>query len=392
MPYRPGRHSLQIPGPTNVPDRVLRAIARPTIDHRGPEFALLGCEILEGLRRLFGNDDGEVFVYPGSGNGGWEAALVNTLSLGDRVLAFDNGFFANGWSRVAERLGLRVEQAECDWRRPVPPELVAERLADDSTSEPYRAVLLVHNETTTGVRSDVAAARGALDQAGHAALLMVDAVSSLGSMPLPQQEWGVDVVVAGSQKGLMLPPGLGFTSAGPRALRAASAARLPRAYWDWAPMRDQNPAGYFPFTPATNLLFGLREALSLLAQEGDGPRFARHERLARATRAAVEGWGLSNYCDDPQAYSPSLTAVEVPEGTDADSLRATILERFDVSLGTGLGRLKGRLFRIGHLGDLNEVMLAGVLAGIELGLRAAGIGTRGGVDAALDVLGAPEGA
>ena len=381
-----GRHFLQIPGPTNVPERVLRAVARPTIDHRGPEFARLTHEILAALKELFHNRDGDVMIFPASGSGAWEAALVNTLSPGDRVLMFDHGFFARGWCGIAERLGLEVDMVPGDWRQPVDPAAVEERLRAEGDA-PYGAVAVVHSETSTGVRSDIAAIRAAIDRAGHGALLLVDAVSSLASMPLPQDEWGVDVVVTGSQKGLMLPPGLSFNSVSAKALAASDRATLRRAYWDWEALRTQNARGFFPYTPATNLLFGLSEALAMLREEGEVAVFARHDRLAAATRAAVQAWGLETYCADPANASSSLTAVMTPDGVDADAVRQVILDNFDMSLGTGLGPLQGKLFRIGHLGELNELALGGALGGVEMGLRLAGVPFRaGGVTAALESL------
>ncbi|HJO03743.1 MAG TPA: aminotransferase class V-fold PLP-dependent enzyme [Acidobacteriota bacterium] len=383
-----GRHFLQIPGPTNVPERVLRAVARPTIDHRGPEFARLAGEILEGMKDLFHNPDGDVMIFPASGSGAWEAALANTLSPGDRVLMFDHGFFARGWHSIAERLGLDVDMVPGDWQQPVDPTVVEERLRAEG-DVPYRAVAVVHSETSTGVRSDIAAIRAAIDAAGHGALLLVDAVSSLASMALPQDEWGIDVVVTGSQKGLMLPPGLSFNSVSAKAFAASADAELPRAYWDWEALRTQNARGFFPYTPATNLLFGLSEALTMLREEGEAAVFARHDRLAAATRAAVQAWGLEIYCADPANASSSLTAVVTPEGSDADQLRQLILDRFDMSLGTGLGPLQGKLFRIGHLGEINELALAGALGGVEMGLQLAGVPFRpGGVTAALESLAA----
>jgi alanine-glyoxylate transaminase/serine-glyoxylate transaminase/serine-pyruvate transaminase len=376
-----GRHFLQIPGPTNVPDRVLRALARPTIDHRGPEFARLGREVLEGLKEIF-RTAGPVVIYPSSGTGAWEAALVNTLSPGDKVLAFETGYFATLWKDLAVKLGLVVEFVPGDWRHGVDPAVVEAKLFQDRD---IRAVLVVHNETSTGVTSRVAEVRRAMDRARHPALLLVDTISSLGSIDYRHDEWGVDVTVGGSQKGLMLPPGLGFNAISEKAL--AQPARLPRAYWDWQPMLAANPAGFFPYTPATNLLFGLREALCMLREEGLERVFARHARLAEAARRAVRGWGLEILCADPAEYSHSLTAVLMPEGHSADELRRLILERFNLSLGNGLGRLQGKVFRIGHLGDFNELMLAGTLCGIEMGLAAAGAPfTRGGVAAALRYL------
>ena len=382
---RPGRHFLQIPGPTNLPERVARALSRPTIDHRGPECASLTLSILERLQQVF-QTSGPVIVYPSSGSGAWEAALVNTLSPGDRVLFGANGQFAAGWTKVATGLGLTVEEQRGDWRCPVDLSALEERLAADRGRE-IRAVALVHNETSTGVVTDVAGARAALDRTGHDALLLVDVISSLGAMDYRHDEWGVDVTVAGSQKGLMMPPGLGFNAASPKALAAAETARLPRSYWNWGPVLEFNRRGFYPYTPATNLLFGLDEALSMLHEEGLPQVFARHMRLAEATRRAVRGWGLEVYCRDPDAYSQSLTAVAMPAGYDADELRRVILDRFDMSLGTGLGQVKGKVFRIGHLGDLNDLMLAGTLCGIEMGLAACGVPHRSeGVSQALAFL------
>ena len=385
-----GRHFLQIPGPTNVPQRVLRALARPTIDHRGAEFAHLTHEILAGLKELFHNPDGEVMIFPASGSGAWEAALANTLSPGDRVLMFDHGFFARGWGGIAENLGLDVDMVPGNWRQPVDPAMVEERLQTEGEAH-YRAVAVVHSETSTGVRSDIGAIRSAIDRAGHDALLLVDAVSSLASMALPQDEWGVDVVVTGSQKGLMLPPGLSFNSVSRKALTASASSRLPRAYWDWQAQRTHNERGLFPYTPATNLLFGLSEALAMLREEGEEPVFARHDRLAAATRTAVQAWGLETYCADATNASSSLTAVITPEGVDADRVRQIILDNFNMSLGSGLGPLQGKVFRIGHLGEINELALAGALSGVEMGFRLANVPYRaGGVTAALESL-APAG-
>ncbi|MFD5318589.1 pyridoxal-phosphate-dependent aminotransferase family protein [Streptomyces sp. NPDC127098] len=385
MTAHSGRHFLQIPGPTNVPDRVLRAMARPTIDHRGPEFAELARDLLRRLGPVFGTG-GPVVVYPSSGTGAWEAALVNTLSPGDRVLAFDTGHFATLWRDMAEGLGLVVDLVPGDWRRGVDPAVVAERLAADR-AHAVAAVLVVHNETSTGVTSRVPEIRAALDDADHPALLLVDTISSLASIDYRHDEWGVDVTVGCSQKGLMLPPGLGFNAISQKALAAADTARLPRSYWDWAPILAANEGGHFPYTPPTNLLYGLREALLLLEEEGLPAVFARHDRHAEATRAAVRGWGLDVLCADEREYSSSLTAVLLGDGHDADAVRRTVLDRFDMSLGTGLGRLAGRVFRIGHLGDLNDLTLAGTLAGVQLGLQLAGVAVDpGGLQAALDVL------
>jgi alanine-glyoxylate transaminase / serine-glyoxylate transaminase / serine-pyruvate transaminase len=371
-----GRHFLQIPGPTNVPDRVLRAIAQPTIDHRGPAFARLAGELLERLKVVFATS-GPVVVYPSSGTGAWEAALVNTLSPGEKVLAFETGHFSSLWCEMAARLGLVVDLVPGDWRHGADPAALAERLTPD-----VAAVMVVHNETSTGVRSRVPEIRDALDRAGHDALLLVDTISSLGSMDYRHDEWGVDVTVGCSQKGLMLPPGIGFNAVSEKAL--ARRGRLPRSYWDWDPIIAANRQGFFPYTPPTNLLYGLREALVMLEEEGLAEVFARHDRHAEATRLAVRGWGLEVLCADEREHSSSLTAVLMPDGHDADAVRRLILERYDMSLGTGLGRLAGRVFRIGHLGHFNDLMLAGTLSGVEMGLRAAGVPIKeGGVRAAL---------
>ena len=387
MTSRSGRHFLQIPGPTNVPDRVLRAIAQPTIDHRGPDFAKLGRAVLEGMRQIF-KTSGPVFIYPSSGTGSWEAALVNTLSPGDKVLMFDIGHFARLWRDVAVRMGLSVELVPGDWQSGVAPEAVEAKLREDG-AHAIRAVAVVHNETSTGVTTRVGQIRQAMDRAGHPALLLVDTVSSLACMDYRHDEWGVDVCVSGSQKGLMLPPGLGFNAVSAKALAAAKSARLPRSYWDWSAMLRDNQGGYFPYTPATNLLYGLREAIAMLQEQGLENVFARHARHAEATRRAVRGWGLELVCRNAEEYSSSVTAVRTPAGLDADVLRKLVLERFDMSLGTGLGELKGKVFRIGHLGDFNDLTLLGTLAGVEMGLGLAGIPhQRGGVAAALDHLAA----
>jgi alanine-glyoxylate transaminase/serine-glyoxylate transaminase/serine-pyruvate transaminase len=382
MSHRSGRHFLQIPGPTNVPDRVLRAIDAPTIDHRGPDFARLGLEVLEGLREVF-QTSGPVVVYPSSGTGAWEAALVNTLSPGDRVLAFETGHFATLWHSMAERLGLEVRWVEGDWRHGVQPEQVREELEADPS---IAAVMVVHNETSTGVTSRIPEIRAAIDAAGSDALFLVDVISSLGSIDYRHEEWGVDVTVGGSQKGLMLPAGLGFNAVSARAVEVSETSGSPRSYWDWAPILEANESGFWPYTSATNLLYGLREALAMLREEGLPAVFARHARHAEATRAAVEAWGLEVLALDPRERSAVLTGVVVPEDVDADEVRRVILERFDMSLGAGLGKLKGRIFRIGHLGDFNDLMLAGTLCGVEMGLRLAGVPIEPGVQAALDVL------
>jgi alanine-glyoxylate transaminase / serine-glyoxylate transaminase / serine-pyruvate transaminase len=380
-----GRHFLQIPGPTNVPDRVLRAIDNPTMDHRGPDFGKLGARILANLRLVF-QTTGPVIVYPASGTGAWEAALVNTLSPGDTVLMCRTGWFASLWQEMAGRLQLLPRFIDTDWRRGADVEAIAASLAADSAHQ-IKAVCVVHNETSTGCTSRIDAVRAALDAARHPALLLVDTISSLGSIDYRHDAWGVDVTVAGSQKGLMLPPGLSFNAVSAKALAAAETAKLPRSYWDWRPMLAANATGFFPYTPGTNLLYGLDAAMGLLLEEGLANVFARHDRHAEATRRAVRAWGLTTQCADPRAYSSSLTAVRVPEGHSADGLRAVILEKFNMSLGNGLGPLKDRVFRIGHLGDIGDLQVLGTLAGVEMGLRAAGIPHQaGGVQAALDYL------
>jgi alanine-glyoxylate transaminase/serine-glyoxylate transaminase/serine-pyruvate transaminase len=380
-----GRHFLQIPGPTNVPDRILRAIAQPTIDHRGPAFAALGRQALEALQRVF-QTAGPVVIYPASGSGAWEAAFVNTLSPGDLVLMVETGQFAALWRDMAVKLGLQVDFIPGDWRHGVDPAVIAARLGADE-SRTIKAVAVVHNETSTGVTSNIPAVRRAIDEAGHPALLLVDAVSSLGAIDYRHDEWRVDVTISSSQKGMMLPPGMGFNAISAAAIAAAATARLPRAYWDWQPMLRDNPAGFFPTTPAINLLYGLVEAVRMLEDEGLSHVFARHARLSEATRRAVSAWGLELLCARPEEYSSALTAVVMPDGHDADAFRKVVLDRFDMSLGAGLGKLKGKVFRIGHLGDFNELMLAGTLSGVEMGLAAAGVPfKRGGVTAALDYL------
>ena len=361
-----GRHFLQIPGPTNVPDRILRAMDQPTIDHRGPEFARLTLEILEGLKPIF-QTAGPIIIFPASGTGAWEAALVNTLSPGDRVLMFETGHFATLWRAMAEKLGLVVDFVPGDWRSGVDPAVVEAKLAEDR-AHAYQAVLVVHNETATGVTSRIPDIRHAIDRAGHPALFMVDTISSLASIDYRHADWGVDVTVAGSQKGLMLPPGISFNAVSDKALAASKHAKLPRAYWRWDETIAMNRQGYFPSTPATNLLYGLHEAIAMLREEGLPAVFARHQRHAEATRRAVRGWGLEVLCRNPAEYSGSLTAVMFPEGHDADAFRREVLARFDMSLGTGLGRLAGRVFRIGHLGYFNDLMLCGTLCGVEMGL------------------------
>ena len=385
MPYRSGRHFLQIPGPTNVPDRVLHAIAHPTIDHRGADFAALTHEVMAGLRRVF-KTRGPVLVFPSSATGAWEAAFVNTLSPGDTVLAVEIGEFARLWAAVGKRLGLDVQVIDTDWTRGVQPDLVESTLRAD-TERRIKAVLIVHNETSTGATTRLASVRQAIDRAGHPALLFVDAVSSVGSIDLRHEEWGIDVTIAGSQKGLMMPPGISFNAVSEKALQASRTAALPKSYWAWEPMLAFNAQGFFPTTPSTNLLFGLRESLRMLDEEGLDAVFVRHQRLAHATRAAVRGWGLDILCACPEEYSPVVTTVMMPHGHDAERFRTITLEHFNMSLGAGLGRLKGGSFRIGHLGDFNELMLMATLSGVEMGLTLAGVPFKqGGVLAAMAAL------
>ena len=378
-----GPHFLQIPGPTNVPERVSRAMARPPIDQRGPRFSTFTLELIASIQSVL-NTKQAVIIFPSSGTGAWEAALVNTLSPGDRVLCFNIGQFSSMWAAMAASFGLEAEVVETDWRRGVDSAVVAERLGDDK-AHAIKAVLVVHNETSTGVKSSVADVRRAMDLTDHPALLMVDTISSLASTEYCPDEWGVDVTVAGSQKGLMMPPGLSFNLVSARALEAAKTARLPKYYWDWKPIMAINECGQFPYTPPINMLYGLKEALDMLREEGMERVFARHERLAKATRTAAEAWGLELVCQNPAEYSPTVTAIIVPDGNDADALRKLILERWNMALGTGLGRWKGRVFRIGHLGQTNELMIAGTLSGVEMGLAAAGVPHKpGGVNAALE--------
>lgn len=385
MAFQSGRHFLQIPGPTNVPDRILRAMGKPTIDHRGPEFADLALEVLEGIKRI-ARSSGHVVIYPSSGTGAWEAALVNTMSPGERVLMFETGYFAALWRDLAVRLGLDVVFVPGDWRRGVSAETVEDALVQDKDGR-IRGVFVVHNETSTGTTSRIEEVRDAIDRAGHPALLLVDTISSLGSIDYRHDDWGVDVTVGSSQKGLMLPPGLGINIISEKALAASRSARLPKSYWDWRAMLEANKNGFFPFTPATNLLFGLREAILMLTEEGLENVFIRHSRHAEAARRAVRAWGLEILCQNPDEYSSSVTAVLMPAGHDADQFRRLILERFNMSLGNGLGKLKGKVFRIGHLGHFNDLMLAGTLSGLEMGLQLAGIPfSRGGVTAALEYL------
>jgi len=380
-----GRHFLQIPGPTNVPDRVLRAMDQPVIDHRGPEFAELGLEIFAGLRDIF-KTRGHVIVYPSSGTGACEAALVNTLSAGDRLIIFETGQFSRVWRQVAERMGLDVDYVPGNWRRGASAADLEAQLSSD-TRHAVKAVVVVHNETATGVTSRIPELRRVMNRLKHPALLIADAISSLACIDYRMDEWEVDVTVCGSQKGLMVPPGLGFNAISEKALAANKSAKLPRSYWDWQEMLKHNQSGFFPFTPATNLLFALREALKMMQEEGLANVFHRHVRYGEATRAAVRAWGLEIVCEEPLEYSNSMTAVFTPEGHDADRLRKIILENFDMALGAGLGKLAGKAFRIGHLGSFNDLMLAGTLSGVEMGLRLAGIPHKdGGVMAALNSL------
>jgi len=386
--HRPGRHFLQIPGPTNVPDRILRAMDRPTIDHRGPEFAELGRECLEGMKQVFQTSAGQVFIYPSSGTGAWEAAIVNTLSAGDRVLMFETGHFSALWRTMAGKFGIVVDYVPGDWRHGADPAVVEARLGADK-AHALKAVMCVHNETSTGVASRIAAVRAAMNATNHPALLMVDTISSLGSMDYRHDEWGVDVTVAGSQKGLMLPPGLGFNAVSAKALAASGKAGLPRSFWSWEDMIPANRNGFFPYTPGTNLLYGLREAIHMLVREEGLPNvFRRHDRLAEATRRAVRGWGLEVLCLEPAEFSSSLTAVLLPDGCDEAAFRRVVLQEYDLSLGAGLSKLAGRVFRIGHLGSINDLMLCGALCGVEMGLERCGVPHRkGGVAAATEFLG-----
>ena len=382
---RAGRHFLQIPGPTPVPDRILRAMDMPTIDHRGPEFQRLGRRVLDGIKTIF-RCAGPVVIYPASGTGAWEAALSNTLSPGDRVLMYETGHFASLWKAMAEKLGLKPEFIASDWRAGAEAARIEAALRDDK-AQAIKAVCVVHNETSTGCVTNVAAVRRAIDAARHPALLMVDTISSLGSIDYRHDEWGVDVTVGGSQKGLMLPPGLSFNAIGDKALSAGRSASLPRSFWSWDEMIANNRNGFFPYTPATNLLYALAEAIDMLHEEGLENVFSRHHRHAEATQRAVGAWGLEVWCREPADYSPALTGVLMPEGHDADALRRSALEHFDISLGTGLSRLAGKVFRIGHLGDTNDLTILGALAGVEMGLGLAGVPHRkGGVQAAMDHL------
>lgn len=389
-----GRHFLQIPGPSPVPDRVLRAMSLPTIDHRGPEFGALGLKILSGIQDIFKTRH-PVIIYPASGTGAWEAALVNTLSPGDHIVMYETGHFASLWAKMAKRLGLTTEflagaGTDADlpdapsWRRGVQADLIEVRLRQD-TAHRIKAVCVVHNETSTGVTSDILAVRQAIDAAKHPALLMVDSISGLACADYRHDDWGVDVTISGSQKGLMLPPGISFNALSPRAIEAMKSAKLPRAFWAWDEIIEMNKSGYWPYTPNTNLLYGLSEALEMIQAEGLPQVFARHQRWAAGVRAAVTAWGLPIQCADTALYSPVLTGVITPVGVDADAVRRLIHQRFDMSLGTGLGKLKGRMFRIGHLGDSNDLTLLGTLAGVEMGLKLSGVKLAGsGMPAAMD--------
>ncbi len=383
--YQAGRHFLQIPGPSNVPDRILRAMAKPTISHRDPEFQRLGRDILDRVRQVF-NTGQPVIIYPSSGTGAWEAALTNTLSAGDRVLMFETGHFSMLWEKMARKIGLDVDYVAGDWRHGADPDVVEAKLAEDRAHK-IKAVCVVHNETSTGVASRVAEVRQAMDRAKHPALLLVDTISSLASLDYRHDEWGVDVTVGCSQKGLMLPPGLGFNAISQKALAASKTAGLMHSYWNWEDMLASNKTGFFPYTPATNLLYGLKEAIDMLLEEGLENVFARHARHGEATRRAVRAWGLEIQCLDEREYSGVLTAVRMPEGHNADAFRTAVLEHFNMSLGNGLSKLQGKVFRIGHLGDFNDLTLMGTLAGVEMGLEVAGVPhTKGGTQAALDYL------
>ena len=383
--YKAGRHLLQIPGPTNVPDRILRAMDYPTIDHRGEEFFNLAKKCLSGIKDIFKTEN-HVIIYPASGTGAWEAALVNTLSPGDTVLMVETGHFASLWVKLARRLGLNAELIETNWRRGAEPEKIAERLSSDKTGK-IKAVCIVHNETSTGAMSDVFKVRQCIDDVGHSALLMADTISSLASSDFCHDEWGVDVTVSGSQKGLMLPPGLSFNAISEKAWGAYEKSTLPRSYWDWGEHITSNSTGAFPYTPATNLLFGLNEAILMLKEEGLDNVFLRHKRHAEATRLAVQTWGLEVLCENKNDFSNTLTAVLLPDGHNADNLRSIVLDKFDMALGNGLSRLAGKVFRIGHLGDFNDLMLVATLGGIEMGLANSNVPHQvGGTQAAMQFL------
>ncbi|HTX02308.1 MAG TPA: aminotransferase class V-fold PLP-dependent enzyme [Candidatus Acidoferrales bacterium] len=387
--FRSGQHFVQIPGPTNIPERILRAMDRQIVDHRGPDFAQCTLEILPAMQKLVKTKDAQVVLYPSSGTGAWEAALANVLSPGDRVLVAETGQFSNLWADLARRLGIDVELIPGDWRHGADPDEIARRL-DDDREKRIAAVMVAHNETSTGVTSRLADVRAAIDRARHPALFLVDTVSSLASIDYRHDEWGIDVMVCGSQKGLMLPPGIGINVVSRKGLDASKRSRFPKAYFDWAPILEANKQGFYPYTPPTNMFFGLRESLRMLHEEGLENTFSRHARLAEATRRAVGGWGLEILASDPREYSNTLTAVVVPDGVDADKVRLKVLQRFDVSLGVGLGNVKGKIFRIGHLGSINEVMLSGVLCAVQMGLRLSGVEIDDGIGPALEYLAEPE--
>ncbi len=390
MTVRRGRHFLQIPGPSNTPDRILRAMDNAVMDHRGPDFADLSHACLDGMKKVFKTEKCDVVIYPASGTGAWEAALANTMSPGDKVLMYETGQFATLWRNLANRLGLVPEFIDGDWRHGVDAQAIEARLNEDTDHE-IKAVCMVHNETSTGVTSRVKLVREAIDRTGHPALFMVDTISGLASADFRQDEWGVDVTVAGSQKGLMLPPGLSFNCVSEKAVEISKSASLPKSYWAWDEMIEMNKTGYFPYTPATNLLYGLKEAIDMLMEEGLENVFARHDRLAEATRRAVRAWGMEVLCQEPLEYSPVLTAVVMPDGHSADNLRKVVLENFDMSLGNGLNKVADKVFRIGHLGDFNELMLMGTLSGVEMGLDLAKVPhEKGGVDAAMAYLVNPQ--
>ncbi|UUX51302.1 aminotransferase class V-fold PLP-dependent enzyme [Nisaea acidiphila] len=385
MTYKSGPHFLQIPGPSHVPGRILHAIGQPTIDHRGPEFQKLANEVLAKVKPIF-KTECPVVIFPSSGTGAWEAALVNTMNPGDRVLMFETGQFSTLWSELATRVGLKPEVIPGDWRHGVDAAAIEERLKADKAHE-IKGVCVVHNETSTGVTSNIRAVRKAIDAAKHPALLLVDTISGLGSADYRHDEWGADVTISGSQKGLMLPPGLSFNAVGPKALKASEKATINRSYWDWQHQIGMNKDGWFPYTPATNLLYGLKEACDMMMEEGLENVFARHDRWAEATRRAVKTWGLEVLCQNADEYSPVLTAVLMPDGHDADKYREVVLDKFDMSLGSGLGKVKGKVFRIGHLGYFNDLMLMGTLSGVEMGLAVAGVPhKKGGAQAAMEYL------
>lgn len=365
--FKPGKHLLQIPGPTNIPDRVLRAMSYPTIDHRGPDFAEIAKRVLDRIKRIFKTTQ-PVVMYPASGTGAWEAAIVNTLNPGDKILMFETGQFSYLWAEQAKKFSLVVDFVPGDWRHGADPKIVEQKLSEDKGHK-IKALLVLHNETATGIVSNIGKIRKAMDSAKHPALLLVDTISSLASIDYRHDEWKVDVTIAGSQKGLLLPPGLSFNAISQKALDAYSKSTMQKAYWDWKPMLENNKNGFFPYTPSTNLIFGLDEALNILMEEGLENIFKRHARLAEATRIAVKAWGLEILAKNPEEYSNTITAVLLPDGYDADNLRKMILDDFNMSLGMGLNKIKGKVFRIGHLGDFNDLMLAGVLAGVEMGLK-----------------------